>query len=143
MERRFAQLQPCVQRSVTIVWVLPAIAVDVICILLFAIIGRSSHAESGDLSGVVHTAWPFLAGCLLGLLVSRSWRAPVSMPTGIIVWVCTVAGGIILRLLSGSTAQWPFIIVASITLGVMLVGWRAGFHLVQRSHTRRRDRAQA
>jgi Protein of unknown function (DUF3054) len=38
--------------------ILPAIAVDVICILIFAIVGRSSHQETTDLLGVAQTAWP-------------------------------------------------------------------------------------
>ncbi len=120
-----------------------AAATDVICVVLFAIIGRSSHAEANNLGGVAHTAWPFLAGWLVGLVLSRAWRDPAGRRTGVVVWLGTVAGGIAFRLLSGSTAQWPFIIVATITLGVLLLGWRALFHLVQRSHTRRRDRAAA
>ena len=121
----------------------PAAATDVICVVLFAIIGRSSHAEANTLGGVAHTVWPFLVGWLIGLVLSRSWRDPATLRTGAIVWLCTVAGGMVLRLLSGSTAQWPFIIVATISLGVLLLGWRALFHLVQRSHSRRRDRAAA
>ena len=119
----------------------PAVAVDVICVLLFAIIGRSSHAEANDLSGVLHTAWPFLAGCLLGLAVSRSWRDPVSLSTGVVVWLCTVIGGIGLRLASGDTAQLPFVVVATVTLAVLLVGWRALLRLVQRARSRHVDRA--
>ncbi|MET1004674.1 MAG: DUF3054 domain-containing protein [Propionibacteriaceae bacterium] len=121
----------------------PAAAVDVICVLLFAIIGRSSHAEANSLGGVLHTAWPFLVGCLLGLLLSRSWRLPYALQTGVIVWLSTVVVGIALRLLSGSTAQVPFIIVATITLGLMLLGWRGLFRLVQRARTHRDDRAAA
>ena len=61
--------KPWPQRSVRFMQILPAIAVDVICITVFAIVGRSSHQEATDLLGVAHTAWPFLAGCLVG----RSW----------------------------------------------------------------------
>jgi peptidoglycan/LPS O-acetylase OafA/YrhL len=119
----------------------PAVAGDVICVLLFAIVGRSSHAEANDLRGVLHTAWPFLAGCLLGLTVSRSWRHPVSLPTGVVVWLCTVGGGIALRLASGDTAQLPFVVVATLTLALLLVGWRALLRLVQRARSRHADRA--
>lgn len=135
--RRFAHLQPCAQRSVSTVLVYPAVAADVICVVVFAIVGRSSHAETNNLSGVVGTAWPFLVGCLLGLVLSRSWRDPVHLRTGVIVWLATVAGGIALRLLSGETARWAFIVVATVTLGVLLVGWRAVFGLVQRACVRR------
>ncbi len=111
--------------------ILPAIAVDVICILIFAIIGRSSHQEATDLLGVVHTAWPFLAGCLLGTVIGRIWRAPVSLGSGIAVWLGTVVGGMSLRVLTGAGVQLSFIIVASIFLALLLIGWRALFRLIQ------------
>ena len=37
--------------------VLPAAAVDVSCVLLFAIVGRSSHAEANTLAGVLLVGW--------------------------------------------------------------------------------------
>ncbi len=119
----------------------PAVAVDVICVLLFAILGRSSHAEATDLTGVLRTAWPFLAGCLLGLVASRSWRHPGSLRTGVVVWLCTVVGGIALRLASGDTAQLPFVVVATVILALLLVGWRALLRLVHRARRRPVDRA--
>jgi hypothetical protein len=109
------------------------VAVDVICVVLFAIIGRSSHAEANDLAGVLHTAWPFLTGCAVGWLLARVWRHPAALGTGTVVWLCTVAGGIALRLLSGSTAQPAFVVVATITLGLLLLGWRGLYRLVQRA----------
>jgi len=112
----------------------PAIAVDVVAILLFAIVGRSSHNEEASVLGVLGTAWPFVAGCAVGVLAARSWRHPTALSTGVVVWVCTVAGGIALRLLSGSTAQIPFVVVATIALAVLLLGWRAGYALIQRAH---------
>ena len=111
--------------------ILPAIAVDVICILIFAILGRSSHQETTDLLGVAHTAWPFLAGCLAGTLIGRTWRHPVSLKSGVAVWLGTVIGGMVLRLLSGAGVQVSFIVVASCVLALFLIGWRAGLRLVQ------------
>ena len=114
----------------------PAAVADLMCVLLFAIIGRSSHAEAASLSGVLHTAWPFLAGCVLGLLVGRAWRQPFALATGAVVWVCTVTGGVVLRLGSGDTAQPSFVVVATLALGILIVGWRALFRLVQRARAR-------
>ena len=111
--------------------ILPAIAVDVICILIFAIIGRSSHQEANDLLGVAHTAWPFLAGCLLGTLIGRTWRRPYALRSGVAVWLGTVIGGMALRMLTGAGVQLSFIIVASIFLALLLIGWRALFRLIQ------------
>jgi peptidoglycan/LPS O-acetylase OafA/YrhL len=111
--------------------ILPAIAVDVICILVFAILGRSSHQETTDLLGVAHTAWPFLAGCLMGTLIGRTWRHPVSVKSGVAVWLGTVIGGMVLRVLTGTGVQLSFIIVASCVLALFLIGWRAGLRLIQ------------
>jgi peptidoglycan/LPS O-acetylase OafA/YrhL len=120
----------------------PALAADVICILVFAIVGRSSHDESTNLTGVLHTAWPFLAGYLVGLLVSRGWRAPLARPVAVTVWVSTVAVGMLLRALTGAGVQLSFVIVASIVLAAMLLGWRGVFSLVQRARSRSGQRAR-
>jgi peptidoglycan/LPS O-acetylase OafA/YrhL len=120
--------------------ILPAIAVDVICILIFAILGRSSHQETTDLLGVAHTAWPFLAGCLAGTLIGRTWRHPVSLKSGVAVWLGTVIVGMVLRVLSGAGVQLSFIVVASCVLALFLIGWRAGLRLIQ--HARARPSAE-
>jgi peptidoglycan/LPS O-acetylase OafA/YrhL len=111
--------------------ILPAIAVDVICILVFAIVGRSSHQEATDLLGVAHTAWPFLAGCLLGTLIGRTWRRPYDLASGVAVWLGTVIGGMTLRMLTGAGVELSFVLVASIVLGLLILGWRAGLRLIQ------------
>jgi peptidoglycan/LPS O-acetylase OafA/YrhL len=116
--------------------ILPAIAVDVICILIFAIVGRSSHQEATDLLGVAHTAWPFLAGCLLGTLIGRTWRHPSALASGVAVWLGTVIGGMTLRVLTGAGVQLSFVVVASIVLALFIFGWRAGLRLIQRAGPR-------
>src|SRR5688572_26955501 len=120
--------------------ILPAIAVDVICILVFAIVGRSSHQEATDLLGVAHTAWPFLAGCLVGTLIGRTWRHPYSLKSGAAVWLGTVVIGMTLRLLTGAGVSLSFVIVASCVLALFLIGWRAGLQLIQ--HARARTSAE-
>ena len=120
--------------------ILPAIAVDVICIKVFAIVGRSSPQEATDLLGVAHTAWPFLAGCLAGTVIGRTWRHPLSLTSGVAVWLGTVVGGMTLRLLTGAGVQLSFVLVASLVLGLFLIGWRAGLRLIQ--HARARTSAE-
>jgi hypothetical protein len=116
--------------------ILPAIAVDVICITVFAIVGRSSHQEANDLLGVAHTAWPFLAGCLVGTVIGRTWRHPLSLTSGVAVWLGTVVGGMTLRLLTGAGVQLSFVLVASLVLGLLLIGWRAGLRLIKHARAR-------
>ncbi len=114
----------------------PALAADVICILVFAIVGRTSHAESSDLLGVLHTAWPFLAGYLAGLALSRGWRSPLSQPVALTLWLATVAGGMLLRLVTGAGVALSFVVVTTVVLGIMLLGWRGAVSLVQRARSR-------
>ena len=114
----------------------PALAADVICILVFAIVGRSSHAETTDLVGVLSTAWPFLAGYALGLTLARSWRHPVARPSALILWASTVAVGMALRVLTGAGVQLSFVVVTASVLGVLLLGWRGLWSLVQRARHR-------
>ena len=113
------------------VW--PAIAVDVICILVFAIVGRSSHAEATDLLGIAHTTWPFLTGAAAGMLAGRIWRRPTAVLTGAIVWFGALMVGLGLRILSGGGVQLSFVIVAGCVLGVLLIGWRAALKLIRRA----------
>ncbi|WP_309104348.1 DUF3054 domain-containing protein [Microbacterium sp.] len=104
----------------------PAIILDALLVLVFAAIGRASHQE--DPAGFLLTAWPFLVALLIGhalaALLGGRPRRPWSVRWGAIVWIATVAAGMLLRVVSGDTAQLPFIIVATLTLGVFLVGWR-------------------
>ncbi len=89
--------------------------------------------------GVVDTAWPFLAGAAAGWLIARAWRAPLrTWPAGVLIWISTVAGGMLLRLASGHTAAVAFIVVALITLAVFLLGYRLLWALVVRLQTSRR-----
>ena len=103
-----------------------AFAADAACVLIFVAIGRRNHAEGVTLAGVAVTAWPFLAGLTVGWLVMRAWRAPAAVrPTGIGVWLSTVAIGIGLRAVTDAGIALSFIAVATAFTGVLLVGWRA------------------
>ena len=111
-----------------------AFAIDVVLVVVFAMIGRTSHAEQLTVAGVWQTAWPFLAGLVLGWLVTRPWRAPFApVRTGVGLWAMTVVGGMLLRGVSGQGTAVAFVVVASIVLLVFLVGWRAIAALVARS----------
>jgi peptidoglycan/LPS O-acetylase OafA/YrhL len=108
-----------------------AIAADVVCVLIFAIVGRSSHRESNDLIGVATTAWPFLVGSLVGEVAARAWRNPTALRTGVVVLACTVVVGMGLRMASGRGFAPSFVVVASIALAILLLGWRGVFKAVR------------
>ena len=119
----------------------PALILDALFVLVFAVIGRASHEE--DPGGFLITAWPFIVALLLGHLIAALLparpRRPWSLGWGAVVWVVTVVGGMLLRIVSGETAQIAFIIVATLVLGVFLVGWRAVAALLRRRAARSRD----
>ncbi|MBA8823575.1 hypothetical protein FHX42_000904 [Saccharopolyspora lacisalsi] len=103
-----------------------ALIADLVVVLLFVLIGRGSHEEGNALVGVVATLWPFAVGTLVGWLVGRGPRHPVSVvPTGLVVWVATVVIGMVLRWATGSGTPVSFIVVTSVFLGVFMLGWRA------------------
>ena len=110
-----------------------ALAADLACVLLFTTAGRRTHAEGLSITGAAETAWPFLTGTLVGWLLSRGWRRPASLvPTGIVVWLCTVAVGMALRKATGTGIAFSFIVVATLATAVLMLGWRAAMAAVAR-----------
>lgn len=101
------------------------LGLDLVWLLVFAVIGRLSHGETADPAGILETAWPFVVA-LVGVTVAVigfKW-APENVGPGALIWVGTVLFGMWIRVSHGATAQVPFIIVASIVIGLGLVGWR-------------------
>lgn len=117
-----------------------ALVVDVVAIMVFAILGRSSHAEQNTLLGVLGTAWPFLIAAAIGHLICRVVGSLRTDPTqwryGLLVWATTLVLGMLLRVAAGATAAWPFILVATLVLAAFLLGWRAIIRLVHRARQR-------
>ena len=114
-----------------------ALIVDAALVLLFAGLGRGSHARAATLAGLFETAWPFLAGLALVWLVALVWRRPLApLRSGVPVWLGTVAVGLLLRAAIGAGTALPFVIVATLTLGLFLVGWRGIAALITRLRRR-------
>jgi len=110
-----------------------AAAADVAWIVVFVVIGRSSHAEGESLPGVARTLWPFLVGLGLGWAAIRAWRRPAPVvPTAIVVWPVCVVAAMVLRAVSGQGVAPAFIGVALAFVGLGLLGWRAALGVVQR-----------
>jgi hypothetical protein len=106
-----------------------AAAADLGCVLLFVVIGRANHHAGGGGAGLWDTFWPFATGTVAGLVATRWWRRPAALwPTGVGVWLGTVALGMILRVLAGQGTAFAFILVALAFLGLFQLGWRAVWH---------------
>jgi hypothetical protein len=107
------------------VHVVPALVADVAFVLLFATIGRLSHAEGLTVAGVLGVAWPFEVALLVGWVVAhRRAGWPVRIPGATTVWLATVVLGLVLRVATGGGFAWSFGVVTLVVLGLFLVGWR-------------------
>ncbi|OBH45741.1 DUF3054 domain-containing protein [Mycobacterium mantenii] len=108
-------------------------AVDVLGVLVFCAVGRRSHDEGLNVTGVAVTAWPFLTGTVVGWLASRGWRQPTAVrPTGVVVWLSTVVVGMLLRKATSAGVAASFVVVATTVTALLLLGWRVGAGLALR-----------
>lgn len=90
---------------------------------VFVLIGRASHHHGETVTGFLSTVWPFAVGMVAGWLATRG-RRPVTVTTGAIVTVVTVAVGMVLRVASGAGTAVAFIVVALCFLGALMTGGR-------------------
>lgn len=110
-----------------------ALFADIVAVIVFCTIGRRSHAEGLTVAGIAQTAWPFLAGTGVGWLLIGGWRRPFTViPTGVVVWVCTVVVGMLLRKVTPAGVSTSFVVVASLSTAVLLLGWRGAAALFRR-----------
>lgn len=116
-----------------------AVGADVFVVVLFVAIGRRNHAGTSAFVDVLETGAPFLIGLGVAWLAVRAWRAPVRVRVGIMIWPITVLAGMIARrLVFDRGTATSFVVVATVFLGALLVGWRAVFRSLER-----RQRAQS
>ncbi len=108
-----------------------ATVLDCCGVLVFVIIGRHTHHDGDSLAGIWHTAWPFLCGLALGLIVTRAWRRPLRLvPAGLGAWLGAAVAGMVIRVLAGQGTAAAFIAVTLAFLALFLLGWRVAAHAV-------------
>lgn len=105
---------------------LKAAAADIAVVVLFVVLGRASHREGGSyLTETLTVLAPFALALAITWVASQAWKRPLaSFPTGLVLWLGTAAGGLLLRrfVFDRSTAI-AFVIVGSVFL-LALPGWR-------------------
>jgi hypothetical protein len=108
-----------------------ALGVDLVVVLAFVLLGRTSHREESAVAGTLATAWPFLAGAAVGWVVvvlarrgRRAWPGR-SLAAGGVVLAGTVVVGMSLRRVAGGGTPPSFLLVATSFLALFLLGWRA------------------
>lgn len=98
------------------------LALDLVLVAVFAVVGRLSHYGSLTLGGWWSTAWPFLAGTLLAWVALALARRPGgAVSSGAVVWLGALGGGMALRQASGQGTAVPFVVVATLVLGALLL----------------------
>ncbi len=108
------------------------LAADAVAVVVFAAIGRLSHAEPDDLLGLAATAAPFLLGLGVSWLSPAVRADPAGLRAGAVALAGTVVVGLLVR--AGFTGSLPlsFAIVTTVSLAVLLLGWRGLSSLVAR-----------
>lgn len=125
------------QRTRSAAWPWITLVIDAALVVVFAALGRRSHESSLDLAGVLGTAAPFLIALVLAAALTRHWNTWHQLwPAGVLTWMITVAGGLLLRVsLFDQTAALAFQLVAAGTLLVLLLGRRLVTVLLRRNLT--------
>lgn len=113
---------------------IPALALvaDLVAVIVFAAVGRASHAESDGLLGLLTTAAPFAAGLLVAWATPWLRVRPAGLRAGAVVLAGTAVLGLALRAVFLDRLPLSFAIVAVISLAVLLLGWRGVAMFVSR-----------
>lgn len=100
---------------------------DAVLVVVFSTLGRIAHSEELGVTQVWGTAWPFLVGLVVGwVIVLLARRVPVSIGSGVLLWLSTLAVGMVIRGLGeGRVPHWSFMIFAGLVTALLLIGWRA------------------
>lgn len=107
------------------------LAVDLLFVLVFSIIGRMSHGL--DLAGVLNTSWPFLLACVVGwVIVAALGDQGFGFRAFAVIWLLTWLGGLALRITAYGGTDPSFIAVAGAFLFLFLGVWRVVWHLLRR-----------
>ena len=117
------------------------VVVDIVIFLLFATLGRASHAESLPLLGIAQTAAPFLLAWLAVAPMLGAYRPALladPLPMAIRTFTAWVAACVLGLFIRSAWLQRDIILsFALVTFGVLtvlLVGWRTAFAWWNRSH---------
>ncbi len=115
-----------------------AAAIDGVCLVVFVLLGRSSHGLNGGSNWFLTVLWPFVVGWYAAALVTHLYRAPTHPRLRA---AATVTLGVVLALLVRVTAtsrSTPVVfgIVAFSFLMLTTVGWRVAARFAARLRVR-------
>jgi hypothetical protein len=102
-----------------------AFAADAVAVIVFAAVGRASHAESDDILGLLATIAPFAAGLVASWATPIVRAQPSSLRAGLVALAGTAVLGLALRFAFTDRLPLSFAVVTVVSLGVLMLGWRA------------------
>jgi hypothetical protein len=114
-----------------------ALAADAVAVIVFAAVGRVSHAESESLLGLAGTVAPFLVGLVSAWATPVVRARPAGLRAGLVVLAGTAVIGLLVRAAFTGRLPLSFAIVTVVVLAVLLLGWR-GISLAVARHARLR-----
>ncbi|UFJ42313.1 DUF3054 domain-containing protein [Brevibacillus humidisoli] len=107
---------------------------DLLAFLLFAYIGKASHAHQITLLGIVETAAPFFlswlfVGWLLKVFQPAAYQSvAIAAKKTLMVWLFAGIAGLALRsILLLHIPDWPFMVITMVTIAIFLLVWRTVF----------------
>lgn len=107
--------------------VIGAVLADLVAVIVYVSVGRSSHDDPLSASGLIETGWPFVVGIIggyIGIVLSR-WPL-LSLRGGAMIAAMTVIIGVVLRSgVAGDGAPFSFVVVTVLVLSALMLGWRA------------------
>jgi FtsH-binding integral membrane protein len=104
----------------------PPALLDAACVLLLVVVGTRNHDTDDGILSVLGVGLPFWIALAGVHAVPAVRRTAAATGTGAIVWVATVSGGMLLRnLVFGRGTAAAFVVVATVFLGITMLGWRA------------------
>jgi predicted tellurium resistance membrane protein TerC len=112
---------------------------DLLCVVVFAAIGTINHDTDTGLGGILYVSTPF-AMSLLAVHVAGLAERARTITAGVVIWVFTVAVGMVLRNIAFNRGTaTSFVVVASVFLGLSMLGWRVWMHRSRAAKRRPQD----
>lgn len=105
---------------------------DAALVSLFVVLGMAAH--STPMGEYLGTAWPFWVGLIIGWFAWVLLKPDMpgnSIRSGLVVWGCTVAFGLMFRIMSGGGVSGAFPYITLGVLALFLLGWRIIYVIAQ------------
>ena len=118
---------------------LPPVIADLVCVLVFAMAGKTSHEASTSDWVVLAIVWPYALSVVLAhaALLIRGRPTRRVWPEGVILLSATYVLGTLLRVISGRGIAGGFLVVALLFLALTMLGWRTIIRLATRRRASR------